>query len=775
MRRFPARILILFACPWCAGGAAVGPDEIEWSRYFGFGPMEIYRISRDISQLRLADVTGDGRTDVLLWNGERNRFELFYQPDPNAPADPDEPAELERNELPNRGTLRNRHVPVAYRVASLDVGEFTGDGRPDIVFFGEPREVVILPGDEDGGFGPAMPQRVPEGDPRSGNLAVGDFNHDGRQDVAVLGQNALLVLLQRAGGGFGKPVRLVHNVPQTLLMLPGDFNGDGRDDLIIGVDDPEYGALVFLQDESGALGAMRRIRVPQLRSITVARRAGGDDVFSVEGATGRLRQFRWLAPERAATYSDWPQWLYSFPIEISSKRQPVAVGDLTGDGRLDVVVAAPDASQVVLFAGSGTGLRPGVAFPGLQKTSDLAIADVDGDGRQELLSVSPDEKMIGISEYEDGRITFPQAEPSVGVARPLVAAHGALLANGKEPRLCYLCRVEPGGGSAEKPRIELRVMVAGGEPTTVEIDKLADEPDALRLADVNQDGRSDVLLFIRYAPPMVFLQTESGGFERFDGPGTRSELVKEARVAGCEFADVDGDGLPEVILAQKNMARALAIRDGRWTVIDQYNPETSDAEITGLAFLPPAPGATGPARPRLVMYDRKGQDLLVLTAGENSAYSVTGRIPAGQYDVQAMTAGGLGAGGKLALLVVDAKKLALFTPDDAAPTLVDVQTYETKIKDAFPADSTVGDLNGDGRRDVVLVDTRKANLEILTTLDDGELHKVLHFQVFQGKRFSGQPDVGGQPREVLVGDVDGNQRADIVLLVHDRLIVYPSQ
>ncbi|MBW7906234.1 MAG: VCBS repeat-containing protein [Phycisphaerae bacterium] len=747
-------------------------EPVQWSRYFGFSEFEVYRLKRDIGLLRLADLDGDGRTDVLLWNGDRNRIELFYQR-----GDQDQPAaaaDLDRNEPPDRGKLRSEHLPVTYRVSCLDVGEFTGDGRPDIVFFGEPREVVILPGQGGGGFGPPMSLRVPEGNPRAGSLAVGDFNHDGHDDVALLGENALLVLLQRPEGGFGKPMRLVHNVPQTLLMLPGDFNGDGRTDLIIGVDDPEYGALVFIQDESGSLGAMRRIRVPQLRSITIAHnRSGGDDVFSVEGATGRLRQFRWDTPRRAMAYGDWPQWLYSLPIEIKSKRLPVVVGDITGDGRTDVIAAAPDSAQIVLFEGGPGGLRPGVAFPALQKISDLVIADVDGDGKPELLTVSPDEKMIGISHYEDGRLTFPQAEASVGNAKPMVATHGPLTFGGRDERLAYLCRTEPAPGSAGKAAIELRLTPRSGETTVIEFEKLPDEPEALRLLDVNQDGRNDLVLFVRFAPLMVWLQNEAGGFDRFEGPGTRSELVKEAVAAGSEFFDVNGDGKPELILAQKNMARALAIQNGRWTVIDQYNPESADAEITGLTILPPDVSATA-TNPRLALYDRRAQELLVLSPGADGTYRVAGRVPVGAYDVQAMTAGPLAANDGLALLLADAKKLALFTPDRAAASLVDVQTYETRIKDAFPADAAVGDLNGDGRRDVVLVDTRRANLELLTAAE-GELQYVLHFQVFQGKRFSGQPDFGGEPREVLVGDVDGNGRDDIVLIVHDRLIVYPSQ
>ena len=60
-------------------------QRAELTQYFGFGPMQIYKIKPGISNLTLADLDGDGRTDVLLWNSYRSRFELFYQTDPNAP------------------------------------------------------------------------------------------------------------------------------------------------------------------------------------------------------------------------------------------------------------------------------------------------------------------------------------------------------------------------------------------------------------------------------------------------------------------------------------------------------------------------------------------------------------------------------------------------------------------------------------------------------------------------------------------------------------------
>ena len=107
-----------------------------------------------------------------------------------------------------------------------------------------------------------------------------------------------------------------------------------------------------------------------------------------------------MTQQEASGTPDWPQRLYSYPVKIKSKRMPVAVGDITGDGMPDCVVADPDSAQLILFRGAADGLSAGTAFPGLMKTADLLIADVDGDGRNDLLSVSAQEKTLGVSELQ---------------------------------------------------------------------------------------------------------------------------------------------------------------------------------------------------------------------------------------------------------------------------------------------------------------------------------------------------------------------------------------
>ncbi len=748
------------------------PDSSQLSQYFGFGEMQIYKLKPDISQLRLADLNQDGKLDIVVWNNQQSRVDIFYQRAAGEAALA--PAALERNELASRGPLRNENISVAYRVAALEIAELTGDGRPDLVFFGEPKEVVILPGNKSG-FGTPLRTRAAEGEPRTGCLAVGDFDGDKRADVALLGREAVLIFPQKSDGGLGKPTRLLHNISSPLLMLAADFNRDGKSDLIVGSDDDRFGALVFLQDPDGGLGPMQRIRIPKLRSMTIGEGELGSTLLSVESATGRLKEFAWVVPS-AVDNAEWPMWLYSYPIRSKSKQQPLASGDITGDGLPDVVAVDPEAAQMFLLRGGPHGLEPAAAFPAMVNTVDLCAADIDGDGRSEIISVSPKEKLIGVSRFVDGRLTFPTALPSDG--EPLAAIAGALSASHKGPptHLASLLRVEK--------NLELRItpLAGGGTALTCPVAEMKDDAAGLRFVDVNHDGRNDLLLFVRFNPLQTYLQKDDGTFERLSGQTAREGLVKEARIEAFANVDVTGDGKPEIILAQNNLARALIVSGTppSWNIVDQYNTESADAEIAGLAALPGAGGA-----PLLAMYDRKSRDLYTLERQADQTYAVTRTMSPGAFELTAMQPLAVGGGpaGETALLIGDPRSLALLRPQAKAATLIEQRSYETPIKDAWLGDSVSGDLNNDNVQDVVVLDLRKANVEVLTTLTRSsgndvpqrEWVRVLNFQVFQGKRFSDEPDRGGEPREGAIGDVTGDGVGDLVLLAHDRVLVYPGQ
>lgn len=746
----------------------------DLARHFGFGAMQIYKIDQGIGELCIADLDHDGSKDVALWNGYKSRIEVFYQA--RAPGAASKPAEAsgEPNEIVDRGAMRREHVPVAYRVATLRVDDLTGDGLNDFVFFGEPKELVIIPGRKEGGFAPPVAVRAADGNPRGSCLAIGDFDSDGRKDVALLGAEYLLIFPQKADGGLGKPQRIVHNIKQPLMVMSGDLDGDHRADIIVSSSDDVYGAEVWLQGEDGRMGAQQRVQVPVVRSLTIVPNTQNgvrtaDTLLAVEHITGRLKEYAWQAPAGASGEARWPAEAFSYPSPAKGKRRPIALGDVTGDGRPDVIAADAENAQLVLFQQGARGLQPGVPYPGLAKTSDVQVGDADLDGTSEVLCVSAEEKSIGIAHFADGRLTFPAPMRIAG--EPFAVAIGGMTAGGPATHLAYVARDEKGLVLHVDPVARPGAADSAERGVTLELGSLKDDPAGLVFADVNQDGRNDLLLFVQFQPLTTFLQQESGAFERLSGAAARDGLVKEASIAGYCLVDVTGDGKPELLLAQKQFVRALQVKDGAWTVVDQYNPEAGDADVTGVAALPDAPGS-----PTIAMYDRKSQELLVLRRRPDHTYAVALSMPAGNFELTAMTAALLHPDGAARLLMADANRLAVLTPRSGSATLVEQRSYESTVKDAWLADAAPADFNRDGVRDMAVMDVGKAHIDLVTLGGDGAWRRASRFQVFQGKRFSDAPGPGRrEPREMQTGDVTGDGIDDLVVLVHDRVIVYPGE
>jgi len=131
--------------------------------------------------------------------------------------------------------------PVGPNPQSVAVGDFNGDGNADLavagvgVYQSTGINVTVLLGDGTGGFTVA-----PGGPSETGSaptaLAVGDFNEDGRPDLAVIDSvtGSVAVLLGNGRGGFtaapGSPLKAG---TEAVSVAVGDFNADGKPDLAI--------------------------------------------------------------------------------------------------------------------------------------------------------------------------------------------------------------------------------------------------------------------------------------------------------------------------------------------------------------------------------------------------------------------------------------------------------------------------------------------------------------------------------------------------------------
>jgi hypothetical protein len=136
-----------------------------------------------------------------------------------------------------------------------------------------------------------------------------------------------------------------------------------------------------------------------------------------------------------------------------------------------------------------------------------------------------------------------------------------------------------------------------------------------------------------------------------------------------------------------------------------------------------------------------------------------------------MHVGDLDGDGHDDLLVAGTDRFGVVLTGRKGQRLKPLATYESNRTEARLADLAAGDLNGDGQPDIVMTDVAEHFVEIVTCTSPTELNRALSFKIFERKSFRDVHDLI-EPRDLAIGDVDGDHLQDLVLIVHDRIVVY---
>jgi hypothetical protein len=345
---------------------------------------------------------------------------------------------LEDRSLPS--FLAPVSYPVGVNPQAVAVGAFTGDGIPDLVVANHDSGTVsVLLGRGDGTFGPAQNYAV-GGTPVS--VAVGDFNNDGKVDIVTTNDSngTVSVLLGNGNGTFQPALNYVlpaqrdpfnwYGTPlaQTPVSLAvGDFNKDGKLDIAVTANTysrvsegyggyaPYYNGYVnvligngaggFSADNSYALGSSYD---PSTAGVAVGdfRGNGNLDLAVANGGVALL------LGNGDGTFGT-PTYLSG-----SATAQSVAVGDFNGDHKLDLVTGNLDGSgnSVSVLLGNGNGTF-GTATFYPTRGSGVAVADFNRDGKLDL-AVSGSRGVSALLGMGDGTFAagWDYAAPYAAVA-----------------------------------------------------------------------------------------------------------------------------------------------------------------------------------------------------------------------------------------------------------------------------------------------------------------------------------------------------------------------
>lgn len=744
---------------------AIAEDAPLTSRY-GFKEPEIYKLDFRVTNLLARDVDGDGKTDLAVINNLKHRIDILAQRGEKKKSDE---STGKVNDIVHDQRMEHRKFQVRRTMQSLEIKDVNSDGKADIVYLGDPKGLYIEYQQADGTFGQERTFENPDAQSSTWSIDIGDLDGDGKDDIAYLGQKYLYIMNQMDAGKLSDPKRFRLGDDQAGLLKILDINSDKRNDLLYFAQTADLPIRLRYQEAGKAFGPERRLRIDPPRGVSFAQFDGkpGDEVLSISSLNNRLMIYTF---DTVAPTDDNPTGqavVFPFDAAGSGKSPDVAIADFDGDGRTDIVASDADSSQIQFFGAAQTM----TTFPNMLGTEALRAADANGDNKSALIALSSKDKSLAISEFNDGRLTFPRPLPTQGDVIVF-----DVMGEKKNARILYLSKESRETDGKKGEVYVLRSLKPANDKSDAEwtADKFGDKedivvkpeakPNDLRMADVNGDGRLDILLFLPFKPPTILLSQKDGTYA--SAPDTGKGTLGNLSSADFYYGPIL-DGKPAFLVTQESFARNLRMgEDGRWNVLDQYNALNGSAKVKGVCAI----DLVGDKTPELVFYDRAAQSLVFLRS-DNGLYRAWQTLRIGSFDLHGIRTGDFNGDGTADILLFDGEKMAIVYTKTADTVLKLLTSYESDNKDAQLFDMVPGDLNGDGKLDILLLDPMDHNIEIVTATADGKVERALKWQVFEEKTFQRQ---GGalEPREAVIADLDNDGLNDIAILVHDRVIVY---
>jgi hypothetical protein len=266
-------------------------------------------------------------------------------------------------------------------VGGFTAGDFNRDGKLDVAVFQDlnsSSSLDILLGKGDGTFSSVVLIKVPK---NSCCAVTGDFNGDGFLDLAFAdGFSRVFVLLGNGDGTF-KPLPSTKMSQGPSLVAVGDFNGDGKLDLVTSNGNNNSISILLGNGDGSFQPEIDIIGIPAPFFLAVGdfNRDGKLDIGVVEGGSG----FTIFLGNGDGTFTRGNTY-------ASPSAQSIAAADLNGDGNLDlVVVNGADGQQGdwEVFLGNGDGtFRGGVDYSPGGGFDSATVADINGDGKQDVIA-----------------------------------------------------------------------------------------------------------------------------------------------------------------------------------------------------------------------------------------------------------------------------------------------------------------------------------------------------------------------------------------------------
>jgi hypothetical protein len=673
-----------------------------------FGGARLFRAASGSTYMAVADFNQDGIPDVVLGGSYTDSSRRPFQGISVLLGNGD-------------GTFQ---PPIYYALQTIPndvvVADFNGDGKPDLALSGGFGLMVML-GNGDGTFQAGIPNFA-----NTTGIAVGDLNGDGIPDLVI--SDALRVLIGKGDGTFQPATFIFSATFASGKAVLGDFNGDGKLDVVVS---SLIGGVVLLPgDGKGNLGDPVNFSTGEsLPGKLAVADLNGDHKLDVVSVSPQDNKISVLLGNGNGTFAA--------PTVYASGGGPnstygVLLADLNGDGVPDIAVAnqiTSGASPTIwVFPGNGDGTfgTPAQYNPVAQAIWVLGAGDFNGDGLTDLVFTSSSDtlplQMGVIFGGANGALGSP-ASYSVGPApgQPVLAD-----LNGDG----VLDMVAPATGT----RGNLSVLLGNGDGSFQPAVSYPSAAGAMFVAvgDFNGDGKPD--LAVTTTSPTTFMSSLliflGNGDGSFQAPRSTPVMSGAFIVVG----DFNKDGKLDLVVSGQVM---LGNGDGTF--------RASSVTVTPFIL---AADMNGDGNLDMVGAGPNGSVSVQLGKGDGT-FQAAVNYPIGKVGLVAV--GDFNGDGKPDVVAISDPTVGTIAVllNNGDGTLQPAVKYSVVPQGVFAV--AVGDFNGDGAMDLGIASATSTvgAVTVLLGNGDGTFRDALNYG-------------GGTPTRLTVGDVNGDGKPDLV-------------
>ncbi len=668
----------------------------------------------------IGDLNGDSKSDVAVTNYDAASVSVFFNTTTPGASTPTFSAKTD--------------FTTGTNPASVSISDFNGDGKTDMVIanYGSNSVSVLFNTTTSGSATPTFSAKT---DFTTGtgpySVATGDFNGDGKKDIAAANYDAtsVSVFFNTTTTGSATPTFSAKTDfttgtnPSTVAIR--DLNGDGKNDLAVAnygsnsvsilfnttttnASTPTFSAKTDFATESG----------PYAVTLGDINNDGRPDMAATNYTTNKVSVYFNITTPGSSTPSFGAVSNYTVGTAPSS----VTICDLNGDGKADMAIGNETTNNVSIFMNTMTlGVTPASFSAKTDLTSSgnssVKFADFNGDGKPDFVSIIPGARNAGVR----------------------------------------LNTTTPG---ASTPTFSARTDFPSGLV-----------PNVVSIGDFNGDGKPDfgvsnanslnyISVFLNSTTPGASTPTYSSG--NLSG----SNFATGTNPISCTSADINGDGKPDLI-SQNSTGGSISVLlnstpPGNTTPVFAASVNFTTTPTTTLFLF--AGDLNGDGKPDIAVTNGTSNTVSVLlntttTGSATPTFSAKTDFATGS-NARNVAIADLNGDGNPDLAVTNNSDnsvsvlLNTTSPGASTPTF-SARTDFTTGTAPYPV--SIGDLNGDGKPDLVVGNNTATSISVLlNTTTTGASTPT----------FAAKSDftVGTSPREIIISDINGDGKPDLAVV-----------